>query len=325
MSLFTCFLPSKKVEKSVEPRSEWFPPSPQPLYPIEGLDLTEKHWLKAAVGYGQAGLRHLCRVTFPHYKTPVNQLINNPIQGIYEIKGDDEKSEIRVGIAGDWAAGTQESDLVQAAMMGLRTIPERLLENIPDEKDPDSAFNPHYTLHCGDVYWVGRRVDVDHCCFGIKNSDDKFLLAVKWPLGSKGSFAFPGNHELYSGGRGFYSYFMPKLGLTDSAQKASYWCLVSKHWRIIGLGHHYACFNELEYTYTQEELLSNTAINDVDLCVIFPVSVSCSDTGYDSWALIPRIDLTNGISNIVSLDNSKIGLTVPQISWLKVNYIGITA
>jgi hypothetical protein len=55
-----------------------------------------------------------------------------------------------------------------------------------------------------------------------------------------------GNHEMYSGGQGYFVEFLTKLGLLSAdrtvkdAQSASYFCLEAEHWVILGLdtGYH---------------------------------------------------------------------------------------
>lgn len=51
-----------------------------------------------------------------------------------------DAGEIRIALAGDWATGTDEA----------HTISELI-----------KAFKPHYTIHLGDVYYVGDPNEVD--------------------------------------------------------------------------------------------------------------------------------------------------------------------
>jgi hypothetical protein len=59
-------------------------------------------------------------------------------QGIYELEGD--KKKIRIALAGDWVTGTDEA--------------ERVGELI-------KKFDPHYSIHLGDVYYVGGPIELD--------------------------------------------------------------------------------------------------------------------------------------------------------------------
>jgi hypothetical protein len=135
-------------------------------------------------------------------------------QGIYQLEGGDE---IRIALAGDWATGTDEAACVAALI---------------DE------FAPHYSIHLGDVYYVGSRHEVEEKFLGIDNPNNGYDPCL-WPAGSRGSFALNGNHEMYARGYAYFDRMLPRLGLrTDGkpqGQKASYFCLENDHWRIIAL------------------------------------------------------------------------------------------
>lgn len=67
---------------------------------------------------------------------------------------------------------------------------------------------------------------------------------VRWPVGDRGSFALNGNHEMYARGKAYFEHLLPRLGLRDgdgfSGQRASFFCLRSDHWLLLGLdtGYH---------------------------------------------------------------------------------------
>jgi hypothetical protein len=100
------------------------------------------------------------------------------------------------------------------------------------------ACSPHYTLHLGDVYYMGETGEIAENCLGEPTSQ---YSGVLWPKGSHGSFALMGNHEMYSGGQGYFDRFLCGLGLLDesrrirSLQSASFYCLEAEHWLILGL------------------------------------------------------------------------------------------
>ena len=133
--------------------------------------------------------------------------------GVYELRGD--APEIRIALAGDWGTGTDEAAEVAA-----------LIE----------AWRPHYSIHLGDVYYVGDPAEVGANFLGIPNPRYQFA-PCKWPLGSEGAFALNGNHEMYALGYGYFDHILPKLGVSGSprGQRASYFCLENDHWRIIAL------------------------------------------------------------------------------------------
>jgi hypothetical protein len=132
--------------------------------------------------------------------------------GIYPIE-----DRVKISIAGDWGTGTDEARIVAAAMEGA---------------------HPDFTVHLGDVYYVGDANEVRENFLGERTSP---YTPVKWPVGSKGSFALNGNHEMYADGNGYWRMVLPRMGFKDAGsewgagQWASFFCLENKHWRIIGL------------------------------------------------------------------------------------------
>src|ERR1022692_3654703 len=79
--------------------------------------------------------------------------------GIYLI--DDR---VKISIAGDWGTGTDEVRIVAAAM---------------EKSEAD------FTIHLGDVYYVGDSNEVRENFLGEKTSP---YAPVKWPMGTKGSY-----------------------------------------------------------------------------------------------------------------------------------------
>ena len=82
---------------------------------------------------------------------------------------------------------------------------------------------PVYLIHLGDIYYSGTRSE---CLTFLRN----------WPLRddsgplTKHSFSLNGNHEMYSGGDGYFNIVLPALG-----QRASYFVLRSPKWDFYGL------------------------------------------------------------------------------------------
>jgi hypothetical protein len=112
----------------------------------------------------------------------------NPDQGVYKLEGD--PGEIRIALAGDWATGTDEAESVSKLMI---------------------SFKPHYSIHLGDVYYVGSPHEVDENFLGIKNPRNSYEPCL-WPNGSHGSFALNGNHEMYARGLAYFDRILPTLG-----------------------------------------------------------------------------------------------------------------
>ena len=74
-------------------------------------------------------------------------------------------------------------------------------------------------LHLGDVYYSGTREEVQ----------ERFLDL--WPRGAgRVSRALNSNHEMYSGGYGYFELALPALG-----QKSSYFALENDAWLLVGL------------------------------------------------------------------------------------------
>lgn len=132
--------------------------------------------------------------------------------GIFPI---DDRSTL--SFVGDWGTGTDEAQMVA---------------------DRVQSFAPDYTIHLGDVYFVGDDTEIKENFFGEPTSP---YQPVKWPFGKLGSFALAGNHEMYARGNGYFGSILPRMGIRKSpddwgqGQEASFFCLENKYWRIIGL------------------------------------------------------------------------------------------
>eukprot|EP00013_Stygamoeba_regulata_P015459 CAMPEP_0177669184 /NCGR_PEP_ID=MMETSP0447-20121125/23281_1 /TAXON_ID=0 /ORGANISM="Stygamoeba regulata, Strain BSH-02190019" /LENGTH=553 /DNA_ID=CAMNT_0019175985 /DNA_START=190 /DNA_END=1851 /DNA_ORIENTATION=- len=137
--------------------------------------------------------------------------------------GSDD-DEVRIALTSDWGAGTYEAAIVATQMT--------------------EKFSPHWTLHIGDVYLLGVPEEVKTNCLGQPAPHSE--KGVQWPSGSIGSFAFNGNHEMYSRGYGYFDNFLPTLGVPNvSPQRASYVALENKYWRVIGLDTGYGSYSAL--------------------------------------------------------------------------------
>lgn len=136
-----------------------------------------------------------CRVAFtPRRMFPTYSGTRSSRPGIFDLE-----EACKVALVGDWGTGTENA--------------YRVMENIRLKQKPD------VTIHLGDIYYSGRVAEVNSWFLG---SDDWYR--------AKRSFALNGNHEMYSGGSGYFDHVLPALG-----QEASYFCLENKFWRVIGL------------------------------------------------------------------------------------------
>lgn len=130
--------------------------------------------------------------------------------GVFEIAPQPGSNEIVLGVAGDWATDTEES--VQIA-------------------DCIRSGKPDITVHIGDTYFVGAPPEIRNNFLG----DDSL-----WHHGKNGSVALLGNHEMYAQGKSYFRDLLPILKVRDKLgewrkQEASYFCLETEHWRILGL------------------------------------------------------------------------------------------
>jgi hypothetical protein len=141
----------------------------------------------------------------------------SPQHAMYDLLDEHGADTVRIALAGDWGTGTDEAESVAAQMKN---------------------FVPHFTIHIGDVYYVGDPLSVNENCLGIRNSDNNYD-PVMWPLGTRGSFALNGNHEMYANGGGYFDVLLPELGLCDAGnmlgQQTSFFCLQNSCWRIIAI------------------------------------------------------------------------------------------
>ncbi len=116
-------------------------------------------------------------------------------------------NQARILLASDWGTATEDAVAVGQAMAALTPRPE-------------------VTIHLGDVYYTGETAEYRDYFFPY------------WPEGTHPEhpvLLLNANHEMYSGGDGYFEYALKRVG-----QEASYFCLENDHWRIIGLdtGYH---------------------------------------------------------------------------------------
>lgn len=127
--------------------------------------------------------------------------------GIFKMPLENQTTQI--ALLSDWASDTPESDKIGAIA---------------------AAHKPDFSIHLGDIYFVGAPSEVH----------DNFISPkASWPRGKWGSLALSGNHEMYSNGDAFFKTLLPTMGVRQgdsvSTQKAGFFCLENEYWRIIGL------------------------------------------------------------------------------------------
>jgi hypothetical protein len=121
------------------------------------------------------------------------------------------------------------STIALAADWGTGTIPAYKVADQIRSLEPRADV----TIHMGDVYYSGTPEEYANW----------FLGEEDWPRGTRHSFALNANHEMYSGGKG---YFETALGALK--QETSYFCVETDYWRVLGLdsGYYSGIFPLLE-------------------------------------------------------------------------------
>src|SRR5262249_5248331 len=96
------------------------------------------------------------------------------------------------------------------------------------------ATQPGFThvIHLGDVYYSGTTSEIE----------ERFIPF--WPSKPGASRACNSNHEMYSGGHGYFGTTLPRLG-----QKASCFAYENKNWLAVGLDTAYE-----EHSLTKQQL-----------------------------------------------------------------------
>lgn len=146
----------------------------------------------------------------PRFKFP--DYAGSGLDGLYMIAPENGSDAISVAIVGDWGTGTSEAE----------TIADKI-----------TAIAPDFTIHLGDVYFVGDEQEIRENCLG--ESSESFS-GVTFPKGSQGSFALNGNHEMYANGRPYFTLFLQQLGMHGSpGQVASFFALETDTWRILAI------------------------------------------------------------------------------------------
>ncbi|TDB62296.1 metallophosphoesterase family protein [Arundinibacter roseus] len=130
--------------------------------------------------------------------------------GVYQLNSSvPSRKTITIGLLSDWGTDTTESD-------GMGHLMAR--------------HAPDYTLHLGDIYFVGSPKEV---------AENFTAPHASWYYGASGSLALAGNHEMYSSGSAYFQQLLPamyiKEGEVKKSQRAGFFCLENEHWRIIGL------------------------------------------------------------------------------------------
>jgi hypothetical protein len=183
---------------------------------IKGLFARYGEW--DAIGWVQCVwqyLRYSIEARFPQYNDWSAQNPPDPTYGVIDYQ---LPSTCKIVMIGDW--GTRMTDNVALLRQALK------------------MFAPDAIIHLGDIYYSGTHQE---CMRNVVNVLDELVdeLKIKRPP----FFTLPGNHDYYSGGRGFYEMIgRINSSLPGCEQKASYFCLRTEdlHWQFLGMdtGYH---------------------------------------------------------------------------------------
>lgn len=108
-------------------------------------------------------------------------------------------NETTIAVVGDWGGGNAAAQAVAKQIAKLK---------------------PNHVIHLGDVYYSGTPKEVE----------ERFLKFWPKPNAPGNSFALNSNHEMYSGGYGYFDHTLKQF-----KQPASYFSLANDNWRFIGL------------------------------------------------------------------------------------------
>jgi hypothetical protein len=199
----------------------------------------------------------------PHSASPQNAM--------YNLLDESGREDVRLSVAGDWGTGTDEAESVAKEI---------------------KQFKPHFTIHIGDVYYVGDLTEINENCLGVKNPNNNYDPVI-WPVGSLGSFALNGNHEMYANGNGYFELFLPRLGIRDGAgkpqgQQTSFFCLENSYWRVIAI---------------------DTGYNSIGVPVLSHIPLINNIPGIGGNCGL-RQELTKWLSEVVVPSNDKRGLII---------------
>lgn len=141
---------------------------------------------------------------------PYQAYPRNDDTGVYPMQSSiASREELSIALLSDWASDTAESDKIANLV---------------------SRYAPDYTIHMGDIYFVGSPKEIE----------ENFTAPyASWYYGPSGSLALSGNHEMYSNGNAFFQHLLPamyaQVGDVRKTQQAGFFCLENDYWRIIGI------------------------------------------------------------------------------------------
>jgi hypothetical protein len=135
-----------------------------------------------------------CLTTYLGYKALLQNPMYRPNQGMVVDLGTKSK----LALIGDWGTGDD--------------VATNLLKEV-------AALKPDVLIHLGDVYYAGTQDE----------AKSNFVDICHSVLGDIPLYSLCGNHDMYSGGAGYY-WLLDQIG-----QKASYFCLQNDNWIFVAM------------------------------------------------------------------------------------------
>ncbi len=121
--------------------------------------------------------------------------------------------QARIVVVGDWGTG----------LPGAQAVGQQMAAKIAEAKAQQREV---HALHIGDVYYSGWKEEYQ----------TRFL--PYWPVQSVDegvhSWALNGNHDMYSGGHGYFGFLLAHP-LFAAQNGSSYFRLANEHWQLLGL------------------------------------------------------------------------------------------
>lgn len=156
-----------------------------------------------------------CLTTYLEYKALLEHPIYRPNQNPVFSLG----TKTRLAMIGDWGTGED--------------VARNVLEQI-------AVLKPDVLIHLGDIYYAGTKDE----------ARNNFLDICHSILGDIPCYSLCGNHDMYSGGAGYY-WLLDQIG-----QKASYFCLKNDDWMFIGMDTGFHDNNPLNISTNMTKLVS---------------------------------------------------------------------
>ena len=193
-------------------------------------------------------------------------------EGILPLPAPEKGAPLRVAVVGDWGTGAEPA--------------RRVLRQIVSQK-------PDVLIHLGDIYYAGTPHEAQ------ANFMD--VIASFPELEGVPVYTLAGNHDMYSGGAGYYS-LLPKL-----KQPASYFCLRNADWQLVCMdtGLHdrdpfTVTWNTTRLEKSEAEWVVDKVRNSGGRKTILlshhqlfsrnsPVGMTCSLFGKKAWGVNPRL------------------------------------